>query len=132
MVACNPTFDQTRVCKVVFVTNWAFDSLLEMAPGEAAGGQAVPTATLWSPYLEEPARGGLSRRHLAFAATFSLRWPLGLGPRRSSGEAVPESRAERWGGRLGTVSRQRAGGRASASRRCDPVAVAGLRYRRRL
>lgn len=44
MVACNPTFDQTRVCKVVFVTSWAFDSLLEMAPGEAAGGQAVPTA----------------------------------------------------------------------------------------
>lgn len=76
MVAWNPTPDQTRVPSGLCHQGALRPS--QMAPGEAAVGQAVPTAAPWSPYLEEPARRGL---HLgtapawAFATTFPLRSP---------------------------------------------------------
>lgn len=49
-----------------------------MAPGEAAGGQVIPTATPWSPYLEEPARQGLSCRHVGTSPLLGLRGHLPL------------------------------------------------------
>lgn len=76
MAARHPTLDETRVCGVVSVTCGAFDSPSETAPGEAAGGQAGPTAAPWSPYLEQPARRGLSCRPVGAPPLLGLRGHL--------------------------------------------------------
>lgn len=132
MVACNPTFDQTRVCKVVFVTSWAFDTSWRWHQERQQVARPYP----------RPPHGVPTWRSLpgedSPAATWArlLPWPT-LPPCLSDGlwgsgledllekpcqRAEQSAREEGWALSPGNAP----GGRASASRRCDPVA--GLRY----